>query len=104
MSVIETVPINNKTWLRLITRIQVPSEVRKKGVGTYLLNTLCELADREEIALCIQLSPKAKVYQIKWYKQNKFIPANETIMYRLPKGINMSGEDILFEFKKMMDD
>jgi N-acetylglutamate synthase-like GNAT family acetyltransferase len=104
LAVIETVPMNHNTKLRLLTRIHVPTVCRRKGMGTYLLSTLCELCDRDGITLIFPNPSKPKVYVTKWLQKNKFISYENEFMYRLPNGLNEEVQYLYIEYKKMMDD
>ena len=68
----------------LVTRVNVPKEFRRKGIGTEMLNELISDAEKEGVTLYIEPNPypdvsMTKVELVKFYKKFgfKFISYNE---------------------------
>lgn len=89
----------------LITRINVPKEMRRKGVGTDLLTECCRIADEEQICLVLEIVPyyddgadSIDTLQLaKWYERfgfeycfNEQIKTLSQHYRRFPKSVNNS--------------
>lgn len=60
---------------RIITRINVPQEYRRQGVGSNLLKMVCEDADKEKIRLFLEIFPSGEAtYEVleHWYLKYGF--------------------------------
>lgn len=63
----------------LITRINVPLEHRREGIGTELLREIIEDADREGVTLHIEVQASdgpAREALLKWYEKHGFISSD----------------------------
>jgi hypothetical protein len=80
-------PIPKNLKIRLISRIQVPSEFKNQGYENDLLKIACDLADKEEFTLYFQITNKKLIKTImSWMKlHNFFLAAQPDLMCRISK-------------------
>lgn len=72
--------------IRLISRIQVPTECRGNGVGTYLLGSICSIADDSNYTLYFHIPEKRYIHRtVRWLiKYQFFLASNPDLLVRLP--------------------
>jgi GNAT superfamily N-acetyltransferase len=103
-------PIEHKPKIRLISRIQIPEEFRGKGIGTYLMDTICQIADRQDYVMYIhlfQIQKRSRKRFISFLNKYNFYIAYVApdIMFRLPGGKDSLPivEEVL-EIKKYLEE
>lgn len=74
----------------LLTRINVPKKSRTQGIGTKLLQQICEDADREGVTLYLEVSPSDGLTADQltaWFKRHRFrhMQAGSNVMWRPPQ-------------------
>lgn len=95
---------------RTITRINVPSEHRSKGLGSKLLGRICADADREAVSLSLEILPSGPLsYEDlqRWYVRYGFRRSGKFhgILIRRPRQCRPStygiivGEGVEFGFR-----
>lgn len=60
---------------RIITNIQVPSKFRNKGIGTKLLEEICQDADKDKVVLWLEIQYRGGLSSSQlaiWYKKFRF--------------------------------
>jgi ribosomal protein S18 acetylase RimI-like enzyme len=72
-----------------------------RGVGSHMLNTLCELADRHGVALALKVAPigrkpypLAREQLLEWYQRHGFEGTRKKLI-RLPRTVNSNGDHLL---------
>ena len=73
---------------RIITNIMVPTQFRKKGYGSFLLNEICRDADINKVALWLEVQYKgglSKNQLIWWFMRHGFVDAGGIFVRRFKK-------------------
>jgi predicted GNAT family acetyltransferase len=99
------IPIPQKSKIRLISRIQIPSEFKGKGYENDLLVIACELADKQDFTLYFQIISNKIKPITSWLKIHKFkVTSYSDLMYRLPINIQEHPlESEILEVKKYLE-
>lgn len=79
----------------ILTRINVPVQCRGKGHGSYLLQTVLDAADAEQVTLALEVMPSGDLSfaQLElWYERHGFKYGQHGLMWRKPKEVKHAEE------------